>query len=153
MAANESERQTLERYQLMTSQLDLSERRIEQINERIRELRLEEPNSQEEKDLLQERKQLQTEITNADRQLFNMERMAPMRRIASEQRKKAENDLQKAKEHMQRYRQGLLQREMIGRVERTSRRLAKWLTAPAGKSSQYVPEALRRNFCLLTFCL
>lgn len=143
IAANESERQMLEQYQNVAGQLDMNERRISQINEELRNLRLEEPGSDRERALLAERKQLEQEITAADKRLYTMERLAPMRRIASQQRAKAENDLQRAREHMQRYREGIVQRERIASIERTSRRLAKWLTAPAGKSGNYVPEALR----------
>ena len=74
----------------LASKLDANERRISDINRQIRDLRLEEPNSEQEQALLAERKQLEAEITAADKRLYSMER------IANQQRAKAENDLRQA---------------------------------------------------------
>lgn len=144
VAANDEEKKMLADYKALASTLDNNEKLVRSLNEQIRNARLEEPNGETEKRLVAERNSVQKAIDAADKKLYNLERMAPMRRIAKEERRKAENDLERAREHMQRYREGIMRREYIGRIERTSRRLAKWLTAPAGKSNNYVPEVLRR---------
>ena len=123
IAANAEERDMLGRYQDMAARLDADERRIGEINEELRSLRLDEPNSEREKALLAERRELERGILDADRQLYSMERMAPLQNVANRQRAKAENDLARAKEHMRRYREGMIQREYQARIEKTSRRL------------------------------
>lgn len=139
---NAEEAQMLREYQEIAAKLDADERRVQEINERIRELRLEDVNTPEEKQLLEERKGLEKGITTADRRLFQMERLQPLQRIAKIQRREAEEALQKARRHLERYKEGVIQREYIGKIKRTSDRLAKWLTKP--NNQRYVPEDLRR---------
>ena len=139
---NAEEAQMLREYQEIAAKLDADERRVQEINERIRELRLEDVNTPEEQQLLEERKGLEKGITTADRRLFQMERLQPLQRIAKIQRREAEEALQKARRHLERYKEGVVQREYIGKIKRTSDRLAKWLTKP--NNQRYVPEDLRR---------
>lgn len=139
---NAEEAQMLREYQEIAAKLDADERRVQEINERIRELRLEDVNTPEEQQLLEERKGLEKGITTADRRLFQMERLQPLQRIAKIQRREAEEALQKARRHLERYKEGVIQREYIGKIKRTSDKLAKWLTKP--NNQRYVPEDLRR---------
>lgn len=136
------EAQMLRDYQQIAAKLDADERRVQEINERIRELRLEDVNTPEEQQLLEERKGLEKGITSADRRLFQMERLKPLQRIAKIQRKEAEAALDRARRHLERYKEGVTQREYIARIKKTSDRLAKWLTKP--NNQRYVPEAMRK---------
>lgn len=139
---NAEEAQMLREYQDIAAKLDADERRVQEINKRIRELRLEDVNTPEEQQLLEERKGLEKGITTADRRLFQMERLQPLQRIAKIQRREAEEALQKARRHLERYKEGVIQREYIGKIKRTSDKLAKWLTKP--NNQRYVPEDLRK---------
>ena len=139
---NAEEAQMLREYQDIAAKLDADERRVQEINERIRELRLEDVNTPEEQQLLEERKGLEKGITTADRRLFQMERLQPLQRIAKIQRKEAEEALSRAKKHLERYKEGVTQREYIARIKKTSDRLAKWLTQP--NNQRYVPEGMRK---------
>ena len=142
VAADANEAQMLREYQEIAAKLDADERRVQEINARIRELRLEDPNTPEEQSLLEERKGLEKGITSADRRLFQMESLKPLQRIAKIQRKEAEEKLNRAKQHLERYKEGVTQREYIGKIKRTSDRLAKWLTKPSNQ--RFVPEAMRK---------
>ena len=142
MTKTAEEAQMLREYQDIAAKLDADERRVQEINERIRELRMEEPNTDEEKRLLEERRNLEKGITKADRRLFQMEGLKPLQRIAKIQRKEAEESLAKAKRHLERYKEGVVQREYIARIKTTSDRLSKWLTKP--NNQRYVPEAMRK---------
>ena len=139
---NAQEAQMLREYQEIAANLDADERRVQEINERIRELRLEDVNTPEEQQLLEERKGLEKGITTADRRLFQMERLQPLQRIAKIQRKEAEEALDKARRHLERYKEGVTEREYIGKIKKTSDRLAQWLTKP--NNQRYVPEDMRK---------
>lgn len=142
VAKDADEVQMLSEYQQIAAKLDADERRVQEINERIRELRLEDPGTAEEQQLLEERRGLERGITNADRKLFRMERLQPLQRIAKIQRKEAEAALNRARRHLERYKEGVEEREYIAKIKRTSDRLAKWLTKP--DNQRYVPEDMRK---------
>lgn len=142
VAKDAEEAQMLQSYKDIAAKLDADERRVQEINERIRELRLEDPGTPEEQQLLEERRGLEKGITSADRRLFQMERLKPLQRIAKIQRKEAEAALERAKKHLERYKEGVTEREYIAKIKKTSDRLAKWLTQP--NNQRYVPEDLRK---------
>ena len=141
-AVTEEEKRMLSEYQKIAAKIDNDEERVKTINEKIRELRLEEPNTQEEQRLLEERRGLERGITNADRRLFQMEGLKPLQRIAKLQRKEAEAALDRTRKHLERYKEGVIEREYVDKIKKTSDRLAKWLTKP--NNQQHVPEDLRK---------